>query len=52
MLRVVATRTGLEPAILPISSRVLYGLLVHLAGIGDSVRLGEPNRIYHSPAEI
>ena len=27
-------------------------LLVHLAGIDDSVRLGGPSRICHSPAEI
>ena len=26
--------------------------LVHLAGIDDSVRLGGPSRICHSPAEI
>ena len=26
--------------------------LVHLAGIGDSVGIGEPSRICHSPSEI
>jgi AbrB family looped-hinge helix DNA binding protein len=44
---------GLDPgdyvAIERKGSRIV---LVHLAGIGDSVGIGEPSRICHSPSEI
>ena len=44
----VATAIGVNPTkLVPL----LYAL-VHLAGIDDSVRLGGPSRICHSPAEI